>query len=212
EAQRVVGDDFVARVLEPSPPTVTDGEWFADDPVAGESALGRRVVSPVPGGDVTWDAWVREHPEQAAWAAARWLGAYPRLPHPPRALVGPRLALHRLAVYVLSPARRRANGKIALRFTFGGIGTPFFGADEQVRVAATNVVRLRSGASSAEPITTLARAAVFVLDGPPDVAGAGQIHAPPPAAARAARPPGPPPAPLPRAPPGLAYPPLPAAR
>ena len=34
EAQRLVGDDLEARVLEPSPPAVVDGEWFADDPVA----------------------------------------------------------------------------------------------------------------------------------------------------------------------------------
>jgi hypothetical protein len=178
EAQRLVGDDFVARVLEPSPPAVTDGEWFADDPVAAESAPGRRVVSPVLGGDVTWDAWVRDHPEQVSWAAARWLGAYRRLPHPPPTLVETRLALHRLAVYVVSPARRRANGKIGLRFTFGGIGTPFFGADEQVRLAATNVVRQRSGASAAERITTLARAAAFVLDGPPDTEWAEQFDVP----------------------------------
>jgi hypothetical protein len=179
EAQQVVGDDFVARVLEPSPPAITDGEWFADDPVAAESAPGKRVVSPVPGGDVTWHAWVREHPEQASWAAARWLGAYRRLPHPPATLVETRLALHRLAVYVVSPARRRANGKLALRFTFGGIGTPFFGAGEQVRVAATNLVRQRSGTSAAEPITTLARAAAFVLDGPPDLESAEQFDVPP---------------------------------
>jgi len=28
EAQRTVGDDFVARVLEPSPPAVVDDDWI----------------------------------------------------------------------------------------------------------------------------------------------------------------------------------------
>ena len=143
EAQRTVGDDLVARVLEPSPPAIDDDEWFADDPIARDSAPAARVVSPVPTGDVTWDTWVRDHPEHASWAAARWLGAYRRLPDPPATLPDTRLALHRLAVYVVSPARRRANGKIALRFTFGGVGTPFFGADEQVRIAGTHLVRQR---------------------------------------------------------------------
>src|SRR5687767_7000712 len=150
EAQQLVGDGFLALVLEPSPPAVDDGEWFAEDPVAADAAQGRTVVGPVPGDGVTWDAWVRQHPEHASWAAARWLGAYRRLPHPPATLAETRLALHRLAVYVMSPARRRANGKIALRFTFGGIGTPFFGDDEQVRLARTNIVRQRNGTAEAE--------------------------------------------------------------
>ena len=179
EAQRTVGDDLVARVLEPSPPAIDDDEWFADDPIARDSAPAARVVSPVPTGDVTWDTWVRDHPEHASWAAARWLGAYRRLPDPPATLPDTRLALHRLAVYVVSPARRRANEKIALRFTFGGVGTPFFGADEQVRIAGTHLVRQRGGTARAEPVTTLARAAAFVLDGPPDVAWAEGFDVPP---------------------------------
>jgi hypothetical protein len=179
EAQRVVGDHLVARVLEPSPPAVMDGDWFADDPVAADAEPGARVVSPVPGTAITWDAWVRDHPEHAPWAAERWLGAYRPLPRPPAAFAATRLALHRLAVYVLSPARRRTNGKLALRFTFGGIGTPFFGDDEQVRVVGTHLVRQRAGGAVAEPIETLAAAAAFVLDGPPDVVSAEQFDVPP---------------------------------
>jgi len=180
EAQRVVGDDFAARVLEPSPPAVVDDEWFADDPVAVDAETAVPVVSPVAGGAVTWDAWVREHPEHAPWAAARWLGAYRRLPRPPATLAETRVSLQRLAVYVVSPARCRANGKIALRSTLGGIGTPFFGADEQVRVVGTHLVRQRSGTAAAEPITTLTRAAGFVLDGPPDAEWAEQFDVPAP--------------------------------
>jgi hypothetical protein len=178
EAQRAVGDDFVARVLEPSPPAVVD-EWFADDPVAGESPPGTRAISPIPNGDMTWDAWVRGRPEHASWAADRWLGAYRRLPHPPVTLPETRLALHRLAAYVVSPARRLANGKIALRYTFGGIGTPFFGADEQVRIAGTHLVRQHGAIAEAQPITTLARAAAFVLEGSPDTRWAKDFDVPP---------------------------------
>jgi hypothetical protein len=91
-----------------------------------------------------------------------------------------RLALHRLAVYVVSPARRRANGKIALRWTLDGFGTPFFGADEQVRVAGDRLVRQRGDQAEAEVVTTLSRAAELVLDGPPDLAYAEPFDVPEP--------------------------------
>ena len=179
EAQQVVGDAFVARVLEPSPPAVVDGDWFADDPVAADAPSESPVVSPIAGADLTWDTWLRDRPEHTAWAAARWLGAYRRLPHPPATLPATKLALHRLAVYVLSPARRAANGKIALRWTLGGVGTPFFGADEQVRVVGSRLVRQQGDHARVEPVTTLAAAAAFVLDGPPDVAWAETFDVPP---------------------------------
>jgi hypothetical protein len=137
-------------------------------------------VSPVPGvGALTWDDWLAGRPDHAAWAAERWLGARRRLEPPPATFAETRASLHRLAVYVLSPARRRATGRIALRWTLGGFGTPFFGADEQVRVTEGRLVRQRAGAAEAEPLTTLARAAAFVLGGPPD-AGAGAGHDLPP--------------------------------
>ncbi len=182
EAQHVAGDRFDARVLEPSPPAVLDGEWFADDPPAvGTAATGRPVLAPVPGtGAVTWDQWLADRPEHRSWAAARWLGAYRRLPPPPSTLPETRLAVHRLTAYVISPARQRANGKMALRWTFGGLGTPFFGADEQVRVAGTWLVRQRGGDADADEITTLSRAARFVLGGPADTAWAEQFDVPAP--------------------------------
>jgi hypothetical protein len=180
EAQHIVGDDLVARVLEPSPPAVLDGEWFADDPVAVESTPGLPVVSAVSGGDLTWRDWLREHPEYEPWAAARWLGAHRRLPYPPATVLETRVALQRLAVYVMSPARRRTNGKIALRWTFGGIGTPFFGDDEQVRVAGMSLVRQHRSTAEVAPIHSLTDAATFVLDGPPDVAWAEPFDVPPP--------------------------------
>ncbi len=187
EAQRVVGAGHFARVMEPSAPAIVDGEWFADDPVKVEAPAGSGVVSPVPGPDValTWDEWLAEpgHGGHAGWAAERWLGAYRRLPPPPAALAATRLGLHRLAVYVVSPARRRANTKIGLRFTRGGFGTPFFGTDEQVRVVGALLVHQRGGDADppgqTAPITTLSEAAAMILEGPPDVEWAKDFDVPP---------------------------------
>jgi hypothetical protein len=164
EARQVVGH-YDPRVLEPSPPAVVDGVWFADDPAVG--------------GNLDWREWVTTHPEHELWAADRWLAAYRRLGPLPPTFTDTRVALHRVAVYVLSPARQRWNGKMALRWSLGGIGTPFFGADEQVRITGTELVRQRGSEAWAEPITSLAKAAAFVLDGPPDGAWADKLEVPP---------------------------------
>ena len=98
-----------------------------------------------------------------------------------------RTDLHRLAVYVISPARAAVNGQITLRATPGGFGTPPFGSTErQVRVEGVDLVVSQYRTETAkEPITTLARAAEFV--GVPlalsqqeafDVPPYGDIHAP----------------------------------
>jgi hypothetical protein len=86
--------------------------------------------------------------------------------------------LHRLAVYVVSPARQRMTGKMALRWTWRGFGTPFFGDDEQVRIAGTELVRQWGSEVSAEPVTSLARAASSVLGGPPDGGWAKKLDVP----------------------------------
>lgn len=182
EATAVAGEGFDVRVLEPSPPAVND-DFFADDPVgatADNGVLGHPVLSPVASGDVTWNDWVAENPEHSAWVAERWLGAYSRLGPTPDRLVETRLAWHRVAAYVVSPARRRTNGKIALRWTLGGVGTPFFGADEQVRIVGTEIIRQRGDVAAAESITSLTRAAALVLDGAPDIAWADGFDVPPP--------------------------------
>jgi hypothetical protein len=175
EARALVGEAYDAAVLEPSPPAVAD-EWFADDPASVRPDGRRPLISPVPGGDLRWDDWLDDHPEHRDWAAARWLGAHRRLTAPVDP--GTRLALHRLAVYVITPARHRVNGKIGLRFAFGGIGTPFFGADEQVRLAVTHLVRQHKGEARAEPVTTLSAAADLVLEGPPDTGWAEGFEVP----------------------------------
>src|SRR5689334_22758568 len=176
EAQEVLGPGLEARVLEPSPPVVTEGPWLADDPVGlGDPRGERPMVSPAGNGDLTWDRWLADHPDLAAWAAERWLGGYRRLPEPPTTLAATRLSAHRVAAYVIAPARRRANGKIGLRWTLGGVGTPFFGDDEQVRLAGTALVRQRRATASAEPVRTLARAAELALGRPPDLAWAAEL-------------------------------------
>jgi hypothetical protein len=147
EAFERLGGAFEARVLEPSPPAVREGPWFADDPVArGAVADGRRVVSPVAStGDVLWDDLAGDDPELALWCAERWLGAYRRLEPLPPGYAATRERLHELAERVVSPARERANGKIGLRFTRGGFGTPFFGDDEQRRVEGAELVTVAPG-------------------------------------------------------------------
>jgi hypothetical protein len=159
EAREIAGPD--AWVLEPSPPAVTQAPFFADDPARA--------------GTLDWGAWVERHPERTSWVADRWLSAWPRLGPAPANFAETRAALHRLAFYVMTPARVRANGRIGLRFTIGGFGTPFFGADEQVRVAGTDLIVQRGDSVSAQPITSLADLAQLVLGGPPDTAWADRI-------------------------------------
>ena len=162
EAETLAG---ISRVLEPSPPAVDDGRWYADDPFTAD--------------DGDWAHWLREHPEHADWTARRWLAGYTPLPEPPPSYPATRLALHRLAVYVLSPARRRVTTKIALRWTLGGVGTPFFGANEQVRIDGATLVRQRGEHALVEPLSTLRRAAAFAFDGGPDLDWATGFDVPP---------------------------------
>jgi hypothetical protein len=74
---------------------------------------------------------------------------------------------------VLARARYDANGKIGLRYTRGGVGTPWFrrrGHDAQVRLEGTNVIAHRDGDTRSIPVTTLAAAAELagVEPGAPD--------------------------------------------
>jgi hypothetical protein len=124
--------------------------------------------------------------------AASWIGGPRRLGPPPANLVPTRLALHRLAAYVVAPIRHRANGKFGLRWTRGGFGTPFFvhtaddgtAVDRQIRVDGTTLVDQRGGGDAdggtvrSAPITTLAAAAEF-LGGEIDDATAAEHDSPP---------------------------------
>jgi hypothetical protein len=70
-------------------------------------------------------------------------------------------ALHRLAVYVLSPARKAVTGRIGLQSTTGGFGTPVFGDDEQLRVEGGLLVHQRGDSAEGAEITSLATLAAF---------------------------------------------------
>jgi hypothetical protein len=165
EASERLGGAYEVRVLEPSPPAVNEGPWFADDPAArGAVPDGRTLVSPVSTGDLTWDGLVRDDPELSAWAAERWLGAWRRLEALPEGFADTRDRLHALAEGTLCPARAAANGKFGLRYTRGGFGTPFFGADEQLRVEGTELVHVRDAEEAArETIDGVDEASVGAL-------------------------------------------------
>jgi hypothetical protein len=160
EARERLAGRYEVRVLEPSPPAITDGPWFADDPVArGAQNAGVPLVSPVGTGDLRWEEVAEGNDALGGWCAERWLGPYRRLGRVPPQLVATRLSLHRLAEEVIAPARRHANGKFGLRYTRGGFGTPFFAADVQVRVQGTELIVDQDGQLRRTEITTLAAAA-----------------------------------------------------
>jgi hypothetical protein len=165
EAFDRLGGAYEVRVLEPSPPAVAEGPWFADDPAArGAVPDGRELVSPVSTGDVTWDAFAHDDSDLSAWAADRWLGAWHRLESLPERFAETRERLHALAEGTIAPAREAANSKIGMRYTRGGFGTPFFGADEQLRVDGAELVTVRDGEESArEPIEGVDGASVAAL-------------------------------------------------
>lgn len=147
------------RVLEPSPPAITD-DWFADDPTSrGTEADGRVVVSPTPDGDRTWHQIVGDSPEMAAWAERRWLGPWKCLAPLPEQFAAVRTDMNRLTFHVLSAAREAATGKIAVRWTLDGWGTPFFGNDVQLRVEGTDLVRQDANGITREPLSSLTAAA-----------------------------------------------------
>jgi hypothetical protein len=178
EAQARAGEGYGARVLEPSPPAIDDGVFFADDPV-NDGIPGEPVVSPV-GGDLTWDDLVTDRGDEslAAWAAERWLAGSRPLPPLPDRLVEVRSDLHRLATYVVAPARHQATGKFGLRWTLGGFGTPFFGDDTQVRVHGDRLVVQRGDTATAAPITTL-RAGAELIGSAIDAEIAAEHDSPP---------------------------------
>jgi hypothetical protein len=114
------------------------------------------------GTGLAWDTWVESNPECRAWAAQRWLTTDRRLPPVPDGLGETRRSLHRLATYVIAPTRHVVNGKFGLRFTLDGFGTPFFGADRQIRVEGNVLVDQRGDELRHTQIDTLRSAAEFL--------------------------------------------------
>lgn len=167
EAQTIVGDTYAARVIEPSPPAVSAGPFFADDPVSTDGAGGKTILPTGMGGDFSWDDWLANNADQAtaevtSWVKEHWLGGNRQLPPVPPSLVATRIALHRLAAYVIAPTRHADNGKFGLRSTHGGFGTSFFGEDRQVRVEGVTLIDQRGDEVRSTPITSLNAAATFL--------------------------------------------------
>lgn len=81
------------------------------------------------------------------------------LPALPPSLPSTREALRTLACYVISPARKARTGRIGLRPTGDGFGTPPFEDGSRLLVEGDRLVR---APGDSIPITTLAAAAEFV--------------------------------------------------
>ncbi len=185
ELLAAAGVDGTPLVIEPSRPAVTV-EPFADDPLARPDGATGLILpqAAAPDGATTWHQVVAEHPGLADFARTNWLGPWPRL----EPLVdvdvwsATRLGLHRVGAYVLSPARRRANTKIGLRYTVGGFGTPWFidpetGIETQLRVEGHELVVQQGDDVRRTAVTTLRAAGEFVgIE--PDVEWASQFDIP----------------------------------
>lgn len=144
-------------VLEPSPPANQDPEFFADDPtVPAPHAIG--VVSPLSGPNDSWSALVEVRPELSDFASDRWLGNFKRLTPVPASYTETRESLHQIAFFAVAPKRHAANGKIGLRYTYHGFGTPFFGDGEQVRVQDGQLVHQIYDEVRTSTITTVGAA------------------------------------------------------
>lgn len=165
EAATAVGERHDVRVLEPSPPAVNEPPWYADDPVArGEPRDKRRVVAPVPTGDLLWVEVADSDPALAEFCRERWLGPWKRLAPLPPGFAETRQALHRVAEDVMKPAREAATGKFGLRYTRGGFGTPFFGDDRQLRVERDELVSVEDGSETRTKLDVDPPAAAAVGD------------------------------------------------
>jgi hypothetical protein len=163
EAQELLPAGFEARVLEPSPPAVNDGEYRADDPAAvnGRSRF-LQVVTPTTAGDVTWDDLAPQFPHLSEFASSHWVGAWSRLRALPDGYTSTVIGLGQVAFFVIAPARYREQEKIGLRYTFGGFGTPFYGRDRQVRVEGQSLVVQDGDTTDGGEITTIRQAARLV--------------------------------------------------
>ena len=83
------------------------------------------------------------------------------LPPTPANLIDTRVALHRLATYVIAPVRYAATERFGLRATENGFGTPEFGG-RRIRVRGTELIDEADGQTRSTTITSLAAAAEFL--------------------------------------------------
>lgn len=161
EATFLLPVGYEARVLEPSPPASTDAEWCADDPT-DPAGSAHNIVTPIPGEGITWDQMAQTYPRLRGYASDHWLSGRRRLPPLPAGYATTRHSLHQLAFFALAPKRHAATGKLGLRYTHRGFGTPFFGEDEQVRVEAGKLMHQRGDGLSWSSPTTVSEACEFL--------------------------------------------------
>ncbi len=161
DAQRLLPVGHDARVLEPSPPADLDPQWYADDPT-DPTATGATIVTPIPEEGVTWASMASQNADIARYAADHWLDGRRPLEPLPAGFDNGRRALHEVAFFVVAPARFAATGKLGLRYTHRGFGTPFFrdthGIDTQIRVHGNEIIVQSGDAAVAHPIPTLSDA------------------------------------------------------
>ena len=164
EARHHLPGGFDARVLEPYPPDDVDPDWYADDPTHPAGTAG--LVTPIPGEGVSWSGLAECDARVGAFAHDHWLDGTRRLGPLPAAYDTTRQALHQVAFFALAPMRFAHTGKLGLRYTSGGFGTPFFigisGTDEQVRVEADLLVHQIGDGVRTTSITTLDAATQFL--------------------------------------------------
>ena len=161
EATQLLPAHHVARVLEPSPPANTDPEWYADDPTdPGETD--ESIVTPIDGEGVSWDAVAEDQSKVATYATDHWLGKLRRLEPVPEGFETTRQALHQIGFFAVAPKRFAETGKLGLRYTRLGFGTPFFGEDEQVRVESGNLAYQRRDAVTMKSVASVGEACEFL--------------------------------------------------
>ena len=112
EAAAVVGNGYDVRVLEPSPPAVAEGPFWADDPAHPSGRGTGPVVAPHSGADLTWDDLIAARPGLADFASDRWLGARRQLPVLPSNYASALFDFHRLAYSVVAEARYRLQRQV----------------------------------------------------------------------------------------------------
>lgn len=164
EAAMLLPNGHEARVLEPSPPAELDPEYFADDPTDPSGATGT-LVTPIPGEGMAWRELAARDDRIAGYAAEHWLDGERRLTALPDGYDATRRSLHQIAFFAVAPKRFAANGKLGLRYTHHGFGTPFFqgsDGDEQVRIEGDLLVHQTAGEVRTERITTLDAATRFL--------------------------------------------------
>ena len=86
-------------------------------------------------------------------------------------------ALHQLAFFAVAPKRYLAAGRLGLRATGAGFGTPPFADGEQVVVEGSELAWQRGGDRTTAPITTVLDAASF-LEIPYEVEWFADFHDP----------------------------------